>query len=205
MHNFTRNLIVWIVLFVGIEKQAGAQPNLMFEAGATYFTNNVEEGQGYLSDFLAFSINTRINLHARPNSALSLDIPLSIRARFGEETVTRFGFHGPVILTYNIGAGSSGKPSDRTMGYFAGVGWGYFHQQSKSDVDDFTPYNEKLSSFGPAAQFGIRFRLKQVNLWRWNTDRDVHPSVTIKFIYQFDMKDQLHNIAGISIMAGLVF
>src|SRR5262245_29768167 len=124
MHNFTRNLIIWIVLLIGIEKQLAAQPNLMFEAGATYFTNDIEKGDTYLSDFLAFSINTRINLSSRPNSALSLDIPLSIRSRFGDETITRFGFHGPVILTYNIGAGSSGKPSDRTMGYFAGAGWG---------------------------------------------------------------------------------
>ena len=205
MHNFTRNLIVLTILLVAIDKKADAQPNLMFEVGATYFTNDVEYENTYLSDFLAFSINTRINLYARPNSALSLDIPLSIRSRFEDETITRFGFHGPAILTYNVGAGSSGKPSNKTMGYFAGVGWGYFYQQSKSGYNDFTPYNEKLSVFGPAAQFGIRFRLRQVNLWKWNTDRDVHPSITIKFIYQADLKNQNHNVGGISVMAGLVF
>jgi hypothetical protein len=181
------------------------KPNVLFEVGVTYISNNLDQDR-YLElyDFLAFTVNTRINLAAQRNSALSLDIPVSIRSKFGEETITRFGFHLPALLTYNIGTASSGYPSDSRFGFFIGGGLGYFYQQSKSDIDEFPDFNQHISILGPAGHFGIRFPLRKIVLWNTG-DREVHPTITLRFLYQANPKDWENNIGGISIMAGMVF
>ena len=201
------HIIVCLITCDACINHAYAQkPNVMIEVGVTYFSNDLDQDR-YLElyDFLAFTFNTRINIAARKNSALSLEFPVSIRSKFGEETITRFGFHLPALLTYNIGTAASGLPSDSKLGFFIGGGMGYFYQQSKSDLDEYPAFNQHISIFGPAGHFGIRFPLRKIDLWEYDAGRFVHPTITLRFIYQANPKDWEKNIGGFSIMAGMVF
>ena len=181
-----------------------AQRSVLFEAGVTYFTNDIENPDTKLLDFLALTITPRIILSGSGNSALSLDFPLSIRSKFSDETITRFGTHLPVFISYNFGVGASDKSTSRKVGAMAGVGMGYFYQQAKSGNGEISPYKESLSVFGPAAQFGVRFALSKTTLFK-ATENEAHPYIAIKFNYQADLKNRQHDIGALSVAMGLSF
>jgi hypothetical protein len=202
--HFTYQICSIALLILVCSNNSHAQRSLLLEAGATYFTNDIPYPATNLSDFLALTITPRIILTQKQHSSLSLDLPLSIRSKFNDEVLTRFGTHLPALISYNIGAGASGTSNPRKFGAMAGVGIGYFFQQSKAKNEETIQYNESLSVFGPVAQFGVRFTLSKKVLSRTN-DNDAHPYMAIKFIYQADWKDRQHDIGALSVGMGIRF
>lgn len=193
-----------LFLLVDICREARAQPSVLFEVGTTYFTNDFEVSKSRLPDFFAFTFNTRLMLRERENSAFSIDIPVSIRSKFEDEIVSRFGVHVPVLLTFNIGAGASSLHSEKKIGALLGAGWGYFYQEAKSKNNELPQYKESVSVFGPEVQAGVRIPLRTVSLFRIK-DKEINPAVSIRVLHHFDLKDQRHNVGSISVSVGFAF
>jgi hypothetical protein len=202
-HLLSRLCSIFFLVLV-CENNSQAQRSVLLEVGATYFTNDIENPMTRLSDFLALTITPRFILHSNQHSALSVDLPLSIRSRFSDETMTRFGTHLPVMVSYNFGAGASEKSTTHKFGAMAGVGMGYFYQLAKSGNGETSPYKESLSVFGPAAQFGVRFIVSKKTLFK-TSENEVHPYMAIKFNYQADWKNRQHDIGALSVTMGLSF
>src|SRR3954462_14698281 len=97
-------------IFLGF-KDAKTQTHMLFEIGGTYFTNNVDNPQTRLYDFLALTINPRVLLVQGSNTSLSLDLPMSIRTKNKDDRQTRFGTLLPVMMMFNYGAGSVSEPN----------------------------------------------------------------------------------------------
>jgi hypothetical protein len=194
-----------IIFLIFICKNNGyTQRSVLFEAGVTYFTNDIENPSTNLLDFLALTITPRIILASTQHSAFSLDFPLSIRSKFSGETVTRFGTHLPAMISYSLGAGASDKSVSHKFGAMAAVGMGYFYQLAKSGNGETSSYKESLSVFGPAAQLGVRFVLSGTTLFK-ASENEAHPYIAIKLNYQADWKNRQHDIGSLSVAMGLSF
>lgn len=177
---------------------------MLFEAGATYFTNDVDNPQTRLYDFLGFTINPRILLVRANNTSLSLDFPLSIRSKSRGDRNTRFGVQVPALVLFNYGAGANDKPNKSFLGFTAGAGWAYFHQRTQSEVNESPQYKESLSSSGPLIQAGIRIPHRKLTLFRYKESRAYAVSA-IKFNYLVNLPDHQKNIGSLSLLMGLGF
>jgi hypothetical protein len=184
--------------------QARSQRTVFFEAGASYFSNDVKYAQTQLYDFFAFTINTRVFLSAKERSAVSLDFPFSVRTRFNQDIMTRFGLHLPVLLTYNTGAGSSTFPSDKKIGGLVGIGLGYFHQEGRARFDEVLKYDDSFSAFGPQAQIGMRIPVRSITLFH-SRNRPVSPLIALKASYLVDTRSSDNNMGTLSLLIGLQF
>lgn len=196
--------ILALLFLVGACRESKAQSSLLFEVGTTYFSNEFESSKEHLYDFLAFTFRTRVMFAERANSAFSIDIPISIRSKFGNEVVSRFGFHIPLLFTGNIGAAASSLHSEKSIGATVGVGWGYYYQESKAGRDELPSYKESISAFGPQAEAGIRFIIKGISIIKVK-NKEVNPAVTIRFSNLFDIKNKEHNVGSISATIGFAF
>lgn len=198
---------LWFVLFLIARifvLNANAQTSVLFEGGLTYFTNEFDNSYKQLNDFAAFSLNTRIMIKENVNSSFSLDFPFSIRTKSYADVTIRFGLHLPVLVMYNYGAGASVKPSEKKFGFLAGIGWGYFHQEAKSKIDELPVYNESVSINGIQGALGLRYAFRNIYLFKIK-QQIIHPSLTAKFIDLFDPKTSSHNIGGLSLLLGIAF
>lgn len=177
---------------------------MLFEAGATYFTNNVDNPQTRLYDFLGFTINPRILFVRANNVSVSLDVPFSIRSKFEDDRNTRFGVLMPALVVFNVGAGANDIPNKSFLGFTAGAGWAYFHQRTQSTVSESPQYKESLSSSGPLIQAGIRIPHRKLTLFRYKDSRAYGVSA-IKFNYHVNLADNQKNIGSVSLLMGLGF
>jgi hypothetical protein len=190
------------ILVCGVHAQA--QRSVLFEAGTSYFSNDIKYANSQLSEFFSFSFNTRVFLSSSPLSAFSLDFPFSVRNRFKGEIMTRFALHLPVMLTYNVGAGASAMSSDKKIGGLAGLGFGFFYQQARAGNDEVLKYDESLSAFGPQVQIGARIPLRSIILFH-SQGKPVSPNIALKTSYLIDTKSSDNNIGLISLLIGLQF
>lgn len=181
-----------------------AQKSVLFDIGVTYFTNEIVTPCNCLNDFAAVTFNSRIIMLASPNSSVSLEIPLSLRSRIRDDIMTRFGLHVPVAITYNYGAGASGNPSQKKIGFLVGAGWGYYYQKATSKAGESPPFNSSVSISGPQGLLGIRLPMRRIELFKIK-NRPVHPSLTIKFIDLVDLRSSHRNIGGLSLLMGMSF
>lgn len=183
---------------------AKSQTHLLFEAGATYFTNNVDNPQTRLYDFLGFTINPRILLLRANNTSISLDVPFSIRSKFEDDRNTRFGVLVPALVLFNFGAGANDIPNKSFLGFTAGAGWAYFHHRTQSAVNESPQYKESFSTNGPLIQAGIRIPHRKLTWFRYKDNR-VYAVSAIKFNYHVNLSDQEKNIGSVSLLMGLGF
>ena len=195
-----------IVLFSSLFlfSKAQSQTHLLFEAGVTYFTNNVDHPQTRLYDFLGFTINPRILLLQANNTSVSLDVPFSIRSKSDDNRNTRFGVLVPALVVFNFGAGANDEPNKSFLGLTAGAGWAYFHQRTQSEVNELPQYKESLSSGGPLIQAGIRIPHRKLTLFRYKDSRAYAVSA-IKFNYLMNLSNEQKNIGSLSLLMGLGF
>ena len=110
----------------------------------------------------------------------------------------------PVHISYNIGAGASGNPSEKKAGGFAGIGWGYFYQQAVAKQNENPQYKESLSVSGPEVKSGLRFVLRKINLFTINK-KTVHPTLAICFAHLFDLKIKENDTGSLSALFGFAF
>jgi hypothetical protein len=195
--------ILALLLLIGVCRESKGQASLLFEAGTTYFSNDFESSYEHMNDFFAFTFNTRVMLMEKRSSAFAIEVPLSIRSKFSDDVVSRFGFHVPVLMTYSIGAAASSLHNEKRIGATIGAGWGYFYQQSKAEKHEL-PYKESISVSGPEVQFGVRIPLRTVTMFKVK-DKEVSPSLTFRISNLFDIKDQQHNVGSISVLVGFAF
>ena len=196
--------LIIILLVCESRQEIKAQQSVLFEAGPSYFSNNLPDNYTHLYDFIVFTFNTRILFAEKTNSAFSIEVPLSVRSHFAGEIMNRFSLQVPLYLTYNIGAGASGNSSEKKAGYLAGIGWGYFYQQAFAKQIEQPQYKESISITGPEAELGLRFALRKIDLFKVNK-KIVHPSVTIRISHLFNLKDSNHDIGSVSALAGFAF
>lgn len=103
----------------------------------------------------------------KDNLSLSVGLPLSMglsgtynsRADESENTLS-FMFNAPLMLNFNMGAGSSRKNEDR-FGWFVGGGFGYHYQTGLDEIEidengDYHTVGGEKSTVGPVANAGVR-------------------------------------------------
>ncbi|MDP4131023.1 MAG: hypothetical protein Q8918_11565 [Bacteroidota bacterium] len=123
------------------------------------FTTSVTGGITY---------SPKVSFLETDNSSLSLGIPFSVGASGsynyssygGENNSLAVMLDAPLILNFNVGAGSS-KAAESRFGFFVGGGFGY-HTSSYSADDIYgDSYSEKMAGFGPVGNLGIRIGVGQ--------------------------------------------
>jgi len=124
----------------------------------------IESAPGYSTGATGgITYSPKINFMESGNTSLSLGIPFSIgfsgsysySTYGGESNTLGLMLDAPLILNFNVGAGS-GKESESRIGFFAGGGFGY-HASSFSGSDFYGDnYSDKVSGFGPVGNLGIR-------------------------------------------------
>jgi hypothetical protein len=193
-------LLGWVLI---ISAKSVAQKSALFEIGFTYLTNNLPDSTN-LNDFGAFSFNTRYLITKKENSAIALEALVSFTAKLYKGKTVLIGVQIPLLLTYSSGAGSSDNVSDKKMGYTIGAGVSWFYQQAKSKRDELPVYSESLSQLGPIVKGGFRFPIKSLTLFKAN-GKDVHPSLAVNILHQFNLSDTKKNIGSVSLMLGITF
>jgi hypothetical protein len=129
----------------------------------------VEDGNGsYVKASYTFTYSPRISFAETDKTSLSVGIPLNIgfsgaddgiyasNGSYKIEDNLRYTINVPLMLNFNIGAGSSPACQER-MGFFVGAGYAYNVGTTDQEVVG-TPYHvyETESSTGPAANIGLR-------------------------------------------------
>ena len=181
--------------------RAQSQTHVLFEAGGSYITNNLDNPQTRLYDFFALTLNPRILLTEGSNTSVSLDLPVSIRTKTKDDRNIRFGTLLPALLMFNYGAGAVSDPNKSSLGFTAGAGWGYFYQSTRSETNEFPQYKESLSSSGPIIQAGIRIPNRKLTLFRYKDSRAYAVSL-IKFSYLVNLSERQKNIGSLSLLIG---
>ena len=180
------------------------QTNVLPEIGASCITNNLDNPETRLYDFLAFTFNPRILLTQRSNHSVSIDLPFAIRTKSRDERSTRLGILIPAVAMFNFGAGSVSTPNQATVGFAAGGGWGYFYQRTRSEIDETPQYIESLSSHGPIVRAGIRIPHRKYTLFRYKDNR-AYPVSSIKINYLVNLSGNQKSMGSLSWLIGLGF
>lgn len=148
--------------------------------GLGFFIDKIEEE--YIDPRVNFSVlyNPRFNFVETQSLSVSVGIPITIgfsgsyEAGYNsydggyEENTLGYMFNAPVMLNLNLGGGSS-KKSNKLFGGFIGGGYGIY----SSNSTDVYHYDYELgeeymtsaggSTFGPAANAGVRFGVGRLN------------------------------------------
>jgi hypothetical protein len=185
-------------------RNAQSQAHMLFEAGATYFTNNIDKPETRLYDFLAFTINPRVLLMQGSNTSVALDFPFSIRSKSSDDRNIRFGVLVPALVVFNFGAGANDQPNKSFLGFTAGAGWAYFHQRTQSEVNESPQYKESFSSSGPMIQAGIRIPHRKLKFFQYK-NTDGYAVSAIKFNYLVNLDNDRKSIGSVSLLMGLGF
>jgi hypothetical protein len=202
------NRILLLLSFISVVGfyDAKAQNRISFEFGATYLSNDADSAT-HVADCFGLTINPRFFLSRGENSGLAIETPISFRSKFQQDITSRFAIHLPVLLTYSIGSGSggSGEYNDRKkIGATGGLGWGYFHQRSRSVKTESTQYNESITASGPQVQMGLRFPVMK-DLMLFNTDKPLNAVLAFKGSYLFNLKNRSSDIGSFAILLGFNF
>lgn len=109
--------------------------------------------------------NPRVSFAETENSSISVGIPLSVgiagsynyNSYDGSSGSLSYMVNAPLMVNFNYGAGSSDEAESR-FGFFAGAGFGINHGNWYY-ADDYygESYSESQTSYGPAANAGVRF------------------------------------------------
>ncbi len=124
----------------------------------------IQASPGYSTSVTGgFTYSPKVSFMETGNSSLSVGIPVSagVSASYsyssygGESGNLGLMLDAPLILNFNVGAGSS-KETERRFGFFAGGGFGY-HASSNRASDLFgNDFSYKVAGFGPVANMGFR-------------------------------------------------
>ncbi len=110
-----------------------------------------------------FTYSPKVSFMETDNTSLSVGIPLSAGLSGSYSYSTYGGETGniglmvdaPLILNFNVGAGS-GKETASRFGFFTGGGFGY-HASSNQATDLYgNNYSYKVAGFGPVGNLGFR-------------------------------------------------
>lgn len=199
-----RKFLLVVMISLGCVDHARSQRTVLFEIGGSYMTNNLDDPNSRLYDFLAVTLNPRLLMIQGSNHSVSFDVPLSIRTKSRDDRNIRFGFMLPAVVMFNLGAGSVSGENKSALGFTAGGGWSYFHQSTRSEINEIPQYKESFSSAGPMVQAGLRIPHRKKNLFRYNEHR-AYPVSVLKFSYLMNMSDKEKNIGSVSLLVGLGF
>lgn len=113
----------------------------------------------------------RLSFMENDNSSLTVGIPFTFgftggygySSSLGETNTLQYLIHAPVMINYNIGAGSS-LLTEQRFGFFIGAGFGITNGNHRvaEYIEDggwiYYNYRNKIkSTFGPSANTGVRF------------------------------------------------
>lgn len=163
-----------LIAFFFFSLSTAFSQSFMHGAGVNIFV--AKAGSGSANLFGGFHYSPRFNFLETESFSLSLGLPISAgfsgsysvnyNSYYGteEDNSLQYMFNAPLILNFNVGAGSS-KETESRFGFFAGGGYG-FHAGS-FNVMKTEEYgggggsyeyevNESGTTHGPAANAGIR-------------------------------------------------
>lgn len=196
-------ILVLGCFLISTTRSVAQKKSVLFEIGVTYLTNNLPNPTN-LNDFGAFTFSTRYFITKRENSAIALEAPISFTTKLNKGKTVLIGLQTPLLLTYSIGAGASCIQSYKKMGYTIGAGVSWFYQQAKSKKDELATYSESIFQLGPIVKVGIRFPIKSFMLFNEN-GKNVHPSLAVNLLPQFNLSNNKNNIGSVSLMLGITF
>lgn len=147
--------------------QAKSQ-TFMHGVGTGALVNSMKGSE--LGAFGTLMYNPRFSLSESESSSVTIGLPLTFGVTgsytydnyYGTENTLRYIINAPLMLNYNMGAGSSKESEDR-FGWFIGAGFGLNHGSYALDevYDPELGYigggTKSLTTFGPAANGGVRF------------------------------------------------
>ena len=152
------------VLLIG---QAHAQ-TFMHGVGTGTIVNSMKGAD--LGAFGTLMYNPRFSISESESSSITIGLPLTIGLSgsyqydpyYGDEGSIAYMINAPLMVNYNMGAGSSKETEDR-FGWFIGAGFGvnhgsYYIEDIYDNEGGYIEGGEKsLTTFGPAANGGVRF------------------------------------------------
>jgi hypothetical protein len=158
-------LVAAVFLSIG---QAYAQTFMHGAGTGTMITSmkNAETGV-----FGTLMYNPRFTVVENESSSVTVGIPLTVgisgsysySSYYGEENSLNYMINAPLMVNLNFGAGSS-KDVENRFGFFLGGGFGVnngSYQVSKyiseNGYETYVEGNETITTFGPAANAGVRF------------------------------------------------
>jgi hypothetical protein len=159
--------IFFSLFLFGILFQANAQ-RFMHGAGVGIFITEAPLTE--IGGFGTLTYSPRFNMYETASFSLSVGVPLNVGLSgsyeydyyngygSGQNTI-RFMFNAPLMVNFNVGAGST-KNNEKRLGFFAGGGFGlhYGDYQYATSENGYDYYGNKYgATFGPSANLGLRF------------------------------------------------
>lgn len=172
---------------------AGFSQSFSHGVGLNIFVATAPGGKAAVNG--GFTYSPRFNFIEQEDMSVSVGLPFTIgvsgsysadyNSQYGSSSSNTVSvmINAPVLINLNMGAGAN-KTTERRFGYFAGGGFGYHYgTYNLSDIlnDDYTV--EKLNTFGPVGNAGLRF----------GVGRGTH-NVEVRFQYMRGLNDSKANI-----------
>jgi hypothetical protein len=167
--------------------------SFMHGAGITVLVNSAKGGDVSYAE--GFTYSPRFNFIETESLSVSAGIPLSFGIsssistdiNSSESVSVGFVLNAPLIISLNMGRGSTKDNTDSKFGYFVGGGFGYHHGDFL--VDDFNNgvVSKSTNTFGPAANAGVRIGVGRK-----------HKSVEVRLSYMKGLSDSKPNVFGIA-------
>jgi hypothetical protein len=187
-----KKITLFLALFLAAS--TGFSQSFMHGAGITVLVNSAKGGDISYAEGLTYS--PRFNFIETESLSVSAGIPLSfgisssISTNVNSSETTSIGFvlNAPLIISLNMGRGSTKDNTDSKFGYFVGGGFGYHHGDFL--VDDFNNgvvSSKSTNTFGPAANAGVRIGVGRK-----------HKSVEVRLSYMKGLSDSKPNVFGLA-------
>lgn len=173
--------------------------SFMHGAGITVLVNSAKGGDVSYAE--GFTYSPRFNFIETESLSVSAGVPLSfgISASVSSSYSSTTGYsdgsgsigfvlNAPLIISLNMGRGSTKDNTDSKFGYFVGGGFGYHHGDFLV-VDEYTSdiVSKSTNTFGPAANAGVRIGVGRK-----------HKSVEVRLSYMKGLSDSKPNVFGIA-------
>ena len=129
-----------------------------YVTSTTGWTSKFSMAQTYFTYF------PRYNFLERPNSSVSVGIPIGLGFGFahsvdGSDVGTAFAYDLPVVVDYNIGCKAT-KEVDKHFGGYFGLGFGY----ANTTISNTKYSNGSYATYGLLLRAGMRF----AGVQKWN-------------------------------------
>ena len=167
--------------------------------GLSAFVTTEQNGNAAVGE--GFTYSPRFTFVEQPDFSLSIGIPMTVgisgsysanyNSNYGNSVNNSLGFmfNAPLVLNFNMGAGSSQDNKSR-FGWYIGGGFGYHYGVYNRDTTDTygDGYTESIhmNAFGPVGNVGMRFAV----------GRGTH-NVEARLTYMKGLDDSKANIIGI--------
>ncbi len=167
--------------------------SFMHGAGITVLVNSAKGGDVSYAE--GFTYSPRFNFIETESLSVSAGIPLSFgvsssvstNVNYDQTASVGFVFNAPLIISLNMGRGSTKDNTDSKFGYFVGGGFGYHHGDFLVDNYNNGVASQSTNTFGPAANGGVRIGVGSK-----------HKSVEVRLSYMKGLSDTKPNVFGVA-------